>query len=158
MPPKAESSELSDREKYVLGLSWKCFVTEPKMDWDKLAALAGFQNPRSAQNILHAAKKKLNANIGDINGDGGQGTSTPTASPAKPTPKKRTPAKAIKKRPAEDYATDEDDDGVLLLKKKTPAKPVAKKHKATQTPIKGEEDELAGPDDDTIGADNDGEI
>ncbi|KAI1298102.1 hypothetical protein F5Y03DRAFT_398338 [Xylaria venustula] len=152
MPPKVESGELSDREKYVLGLSWKCFVTEPKMDWDKLAALAGFQNPRSAQNILLAAKKKLNANIGDVNGDGGQGTATPTASPAKATPKKRTPAKGIKKRAAEDDATDEDD--LVPVLKKTPTKRVTKKQKAAQTPIKGEDDELAGPDYDTVDADD----
>ncbi|KAI1194618.1 hypothetical protein F5X97DRAFT_327301 [Nemania serpens] len=61
MPP--QSSTLTRTEELVLMQAWKCMDTEPKMNYQKLAELRGCTNPRSAQNVLGAAKKKIRAMV-----------------------------------------------------------------------------------------------
>ncbi|ORY67550.1 uncharacterized protein BCR38DRAFT_522459 [Pseudomassariella vexata] len=92
--PKA-TGVLTEREMQVLGIAWQCFTSPPEIDVPKLAALAGFGNPRSATNCLANAKKKImalgnasvagNTDDGDINGPG---PSTPAKAK---TPRKRAP-------------------------------------------------------------------
>ncbi|KAI0873262.1 hypothetical protein GGS24DRAFT_501965 [Hypoxylon argillaceum] len=121
-----KDGELSKKEMAILGLAWKCFQTEPKIDWEKLAELGGYTNPRSAQNLLYGAKKKLNAEInGGDNADADNNqsvASTPKGKKRKAddeggniTP--RTPKKAKKTKPAPKSAQlAEDKDGEEVVK------------------------------------------
>lgn len=84
----------------LVSLAWRCFDGEPKVDYQKLANLAGMSNPRSASNAWAVIKKKLAAQA-DANGDVSNGG---TASPTKP---KATP---VKKRGKKAAAEADDDD------------------------------------------------
>ncbi|KAF2454350.1 hypothetical protein BDY21DRAFT_423892 [Lineolata rhizophorae] len=57
MPPK--DSSMSERDMQVLALSWQCFTTQPNVDYEKLAALAGYKNKETASVILGGIRRKL---------------------------------------------------------------------------------------------------
>ncbi|KAJ8114390.1 hypothetical protein ONZ43_g4915 [Nemania bipapillata] len=129
MPPApTNDGELSHKEKAILALAWKCFETEPKIDWEKLGALGGYTNWRSARNLFAIAKKKLNAHVNADNGadDDGHGN---TASPKTPTGKKR-----------KDDAEHGNSDALTPKKaKKTPVKSTPKKGQPTKGKGKGKD-------------------
>ncbi|KAI1127230.1 hypothetical protein F5Y10DRAFT_266303 [Nemania abortiva] len=129
MPPKTNDGELTLKEKAILGLAWKCFQSEPKIDWDKLASLGGYTNPRSAQNLLSVAKKKLNASIdatdaAEDNGNenGNDNDNGNVASPKTPRGKKLATTPRGKKRAAETEGDDGDVARTPKRAKKTPTK------------------------------------
>ncbi|KAK6956048.1 hypothetical protein Daesc_001318 [Daldinia eschscholtzii] len=78
--------DLTDKEALVLAMAWRCFKTTPEIDFDKLAQLTGYTNPKSVKNLIHAVKKRT-----------ADGDESPNA-PAKPTPKaKATPTSRKRK-------------------------------------------------------------
>ncbi|KAI6086443.1 hypothetical protein F4821DRAFT_238267 [Hypoxylon rubiginosum] len=87
-----KATAFSDKETLVLALSWQCFKTQPDIDVDKLAALAGYSNPRSVQNLLSVIRKKI-ANLAPNSGaNGGDAPTAPVGKKTKATPRKRKPA------------------------------------------------------------------
>ncbi|KAK4628080.1 uncharacterized protein CLAFUR5_04018 [Fulvia fulva] len=50
---------LIDRQREVMAHAWHCFDAEPKVNCEKLAALAGFANAASANAFWHKIKAKL---------------------------------------------------------------------------------------------------
>ncbi|KAI0450011.1 hypothetical protein F5B21DRAFT_529352 [Xylaria acuta] len=144
MAPKTQEGQLSEKEKAILGHAWKCFDSEPKIDFNKLAGLAGYGNPKSAQNILAAAKKKLQA-IADGNGEEGAASSSKATSTKTSPVKKRVPAAPKgKKRDAEEANgnnEDEVDPRTPKKARKTPAKSATKKGKSVKDEVEVEEDE-----------------
>ncbi|KAI1750497.1 hypothetical protein F4782DRAFT_532399 [Xylaria castorea] len=134
MAPKTQEGELTEKEKAILGYAWKCFESEPKIDFDKLASLGGYTNPKSAQNILALAKKKLKVFAGgDADGNGEE--SAASTSKATPT-KKRGPATPKgKKRNAEGTDGNNEDEVESQTPKKvkkTPTKSATKKGKSVK--------------------------
>ncbi|KAI1177891.1 hypothetical protein F4777DRAFT_168467 [Nemania sp. FL0916] len=75
MPAASKSAnvDLTKNEKTVLVLAFQCFKHEPDIDWDKVAALGGYTNPRSAQNLMYSIKKKIAA----VKNTGDQGVASP---------------------------------------------------------------------------------
>ncbi|KAK6202224.1 hypothetical protein LQW54_008936 [Pestalotiopsis sp. IQ-011] len=63
----AKKIELTAREVEVLAAAWQSFKSDPEVDIPKLSQLVGFQNPRSAANLMGQIKKKLTAM--EANGD-----------------------------------------------------------------------------------------
>ncbi|KAI4599541.1 hypothetical protein KJ359_001988 [Pestalotiopsis sp. 9143b] len=63
----AKKIELTAREVEVLAAAWQSFKSDPEVDIPKLSQLVGFQNPRSAANLMGQIKKKLSAM--EANGD-----------------------------------------------------------------------------------------
>ncbi|GAP86685.1 hypothetical protein SAMD00023353_2000420 [Rosellinia necatrix] len=130
MPPKVNDNELSEKEKFVLGLAWKCFESEPKINWEKLANLGGYTNQASAQNVVRAAKKKLMAAATEGLGDDSE------ALPQ--TPKKKrvaTPGsgKGKNKRIIEDSNDADDEDMALPVSKKLKRTPKKARPVKTET-------------------------
>ncbi|KXT07450.1 hypothetical protein AC578_458 [Pseudocercospora eumusae] len=138
----ADKNAFTDREVQLMTLAWLCFDGEPKVDYKKLASLAGMGNPVSASNAWSKIKKKLaaraaeaGATAGDASGDGDDAT-TPKATKA--TPKKR--GKKV---------TDEDDEektkggkGKASTKKANTDDDGAETGPGIKTEATGEEDEL----------------
>ncbi|KAI1212125.1 uncharacterized protein F4807DRAFT_388302 [Annulohypoxylon truncatum] len=98
----SDKNEITEKESKVLALAWHCFKTQPEIDYNKLAKLAGYTNPRSVTNIICAVKKKVAMPHNDEN-SGGEGPSTPV----KRTPKgkgkvARTPASRKRKTASDD--------------------------------------------------------
>ncbi|KAI1260369.1 hypothetical protein F5Y18DRAFT_432319 [Xylariaceae sp. FL1019] len=60
---KMTSTELTPTEKEALALAWQCMDPLPKVDYPKLAVLMNHKNPRSAQNLLARAQKKLTVDM-----------------------------------------------------------------------------------------------
>ncbi|KAJ8121434.1 hypothetical protein O1611_g10103 [Lasiodiplodia mahajangana] len=141
MAPKNVDGELTMKEKAILGLAWKCFQTEPKIDLDKLAALGGYTNPRSAHNILTLAKKKLAASIEGAEADTAaddDGTEA-VGSPKTPQAKKATATTPRgKKRAMEKDADGNDEAPTPKRARKAPAKSTPKK----KVPVKDESQEV----------------
>ncbi|KAI1073532.1 hypothetical protein F5B20DRAFT_566651 [Whalleya microplaca] len=121
MAPEKDKNALTDKEMHVLALAWRCFKTQPEVDYEKLAGLAGYANPRSVTNLLGGVKKKINASLAAQNGDSEEGPSTP----AKATPKARkgtaTPASRKRKVKGEEA----DDDATSPTPKRARAKKAA---------------------------------
>ncbi|RYC55726.1 hypothetical protein CHU98_g10482 [Xylaria longipes] len=140
MAPKTQEGELSEKEKAILGYAWKCFDSEPKVDYEKLAGLGGYTNPKSAANILAAAKKKLKTFAGG-NADGNGEESVASSSKATPAKKRATP-KGKKRNAAEANGTNEDEVETPTPKKlkKALAKSAAKKGKPVKVEDEVEED------------------
>ncbi|KAF2994867.1 hypothetical protein E8E14_000659 [Neopestalotiopsis sp. 37M] len=103
---------LTARETELAGLVWQCFEIEPKVNFKKLAELAGFKNAATASACWGPAKKKLMANAGIITptrtpttkrsaatlaaaGTDDQQQSTPTKKPRKTNNGKSIGAKAM---------------------------------------------------------------
>ncbi|KAI0839363.1 hypothetical protein F5Y06DRAFT_265235 [Hypoxylon sp. FL0890] len=101
-PTEKKKSDITDREYHVLGLAWLCFKAPPEVDVEKLAKLAGYNNPKSVTNLLTGVRKKITAALAaadDANDD-----EAPSA-PAKRAPKakaKATPGSRKRKTPAGD--------------------------------------------------------
>ncbi|KAK6086027.1 hypothetical protein SCUP515_00387 [Seiridium cupressi] len=53
--------KMSARDLELAGLVWQCFETDPKVDYKKLAEIAGFKNPATASACWLPVKKKLMA-------------------------------------------------------------------------------------------------
>ncbi|GIZ39916.1 hypothetical protein CKM354_000327800 [Cercospora kikuchii] len=116
------TNEFTEREKQMMSLAWQCFDGEPKLDYKKLAGLAGMTNPVSASNAWAKIKKKLNAQAEAVMGDGAATpSSTVKATPGKKrgrkalgddnngeTPSKKPKAAKAKKATSEDDADDEE--------------------------------------------------
>ncbi|PVI02335.1 hypothetical protein DM02DRAFT_670625 [Periconia macrospinosa] len=66
---------LSSREMEVLALAWQCMDTEPKIDFEKLATLAGYGSRNSASVTFNNIRKKIK-------------NSAPTSSSVPATPRK----------------------------------------------------------------------
>ncbi|KAI1827590.1 hypothetical protein F4861DRAFT_535803 [Xylaria intraflava] len=132
---------LSDKERTILNLAWKCLETSAKIDYNKLATLGGYTNPGSARNIFQAAKKKIFAE-GDGNGAAAD-TEEVTPSPAK---KRATPIKG-KKRQADADSDDEEEEVKKPVAKKTRrssagSKAAAAKAAAVEVKEEGEDGEV----------------
>ncbi|KAF2691984.1 hypothetical protein K458DRAFT_285033 [Lentithecium fluviatile CBS 122367] len=76
---------LSPRETEVLALAWQCMDSEPKIDFNKLADLAGY-TPQSASVTFSKIKRKLKAHA-DGNSSGAPNTPKMPANTAPKTPK-----------------------------------------------------------------------
>ncbi|KAI1842230.1 hypothetical protein JX265_001410 [Neoarthrinium moseri] len=110
---------LTGRDLELAGLVWQCFDTEPKINYAKLAELAGFKNSATASACWGPVKKKLMAAA-----DNGEGPAT-------------TPKSAKRK------ATTKADDGTPIKKARTPkakAKATVDTTPAEDEPVKDEED------------------
>ncbi|KAL7629863.1 hypothetical protein AAE478_001386 [Parahypoxylon ruwenzoriense] len=67
MTSKASSElQLSAREMEILAKTWQCFEDTPKIDWQKLADIAGFKNLQTARACFAPIKKKLAIAAGQI--------------------------------------------------------------------------------------------
>ncbi|GME33843.1 Gpi transamidase component pig-u [Neofusicoccum parvum] len=104
-----KSNTLTPRDLEVAALVWRCFKTEPQIDFEKLAQLAKFKNPASASACWNPIKKKLMSNAG-----GADANSAPSAP--------STPATGGRKRKNVPSTDDADDDD-----KATPAPKARKK-------------------------------
>ncbi|KAK6429213.1 hypothetical protein LTR95_014643 [Oleoguttula sp. CCFEE 5521] len=82
----AAANEFTDGERKLMALAWQCFEAKPKVDYKKLAGLAGMTNPVSASNAWARICKKLQAQAVDA------GDSTPAATPKAARGKKRSKA------------------------------------------------------------------
>ncbi|KAI0111147.1 hypothetical protein GGR51DRAFT_569209 [Nemania sp. FL0031] len=166
MPPKTTDGELTAKEKAILALAWKCFQNEPKIDLDKLAALGGYTNPRSASNILAVAKKKLAAGLdgADATGAADDEGNVAVASPKTPQAKKAATPRG-KKRAIETDADGNGESPTPKRVKKTPAKstpkkkmPVADEDQDTEEEVKPEikvdPNVLEGAENGDVGANN----
>ncbi|KAF2160476.1 hypothetical protein M409DRAFT_59956 [Zasmidium cellare ATCC 36951] len=119
--------DFSEREKELMALAWQCFEEEPKIQFPKLAEMAGMTNAGSASNAWRNIKKKL-ATIAAGNGNGSaDGVTTPKV---KATPKRKKKA-----------ANDDDDDAEETPAKKTKATPKKKAKKAAAEENGYEEDD-----------------
>ncbi|KAF4311534.1 gpi transamidase component pig-u [Botryosphaeria dothidea] len=107
-PPK--SATLSPRDLEVAGKIWLCFKTEPQIDYQKLAQVAGFKNAASASACWGPIKKKLMGQVGD-----GKTSST------------STPSSARSKRKGSSSYTDDNDDDDEFPSTPTPKAKKAKK-------------------------------
>ncbi|GME64445.1 Gpi transamidase component pig-u [Neofusicoccum parvum] len=104
-----KSNTLTPRDLEVAALVWRCFKTEPQIDFEKLAQLAKFKNPASASACWNPIKKKLMSNAGGA--DANNASSAPS-----------TPATGGRKRKNVPSTDDADDDD-----KATPAPKARKK-------------------------------
>ncbi|PIB02490.1 hypothetical protein CB0940_01147 [Cercospora beticola] len=119
---KMSGNEFTERERQMMSLAWQCFDGEPKLDYKKLAGLAGMKNPVSASNAWSKIKKKLNAQAEAVMGEGAATpNSTVKATPGKKrgrkplgddnngeTPSKKPKATKAKKAASEDDADEEE--------------------------------------------------
>ncbi|CAI6336013.1 unnamed protein product [Periconia digitata] len=79
---------LSSREMEVLAMAWHCMDQEPKVDFQKLANLAGYKTKESAGVTFRNVMKKIKNSVPTPSG----GTASVPATPKKPkTPTTKTP-------------------------------------------------------------------
>ncbi|KAK6418348.1 hypothetical protein LTR95_017200 [Oleoguttula sp. CCFEE 5521] len=119
----AVGNEFTDHERKLMALAWQCFDTKPKVDYKKLAGLAGMTNPVSASNAWSKICKKIEAQAG-ATGDG-----TPAATPKVARGKKRSKSENAK----EDEDAEDDEESPT---KKT--KPATKGKRGTKVKVKQE--------------------
>ncbi|KAI1453235.1 hypothetical protein F4805DRAFT_461979 [Annulohypoxylon moriforme] len=132
--------EISDKESKVLALAWHCFRTQPDIDIEKLAKLAGYTNPRSVSNLIHSVKKKV-ATLSSEENSGGEGPSTPVKSTPKGKGKAaRTPASRKRKSTGHDEGDSSD-----------PATPTRKRARGKKTALSKARIEDDGSDEDKKG-------
>ncbi|KAI1343273.1 hypothetical protein F5Y15DRAFT_369556 [Xylariaceae sp. FL0016] len=105
MAPGPSKLELSAKESKLLCLSFRCFRSEPQIDWEKLARVGGYANPRSCQNMYGTIKRKLNALAEE--GDGGPVTPSKGRSGGSAP---STPASSRKRKAAEKEEDDDSDE------------------------------------------------
>ncbi|KAL1390989.1 hypothetical protein HDK64DRAFT_266204, partial [Phyllosticta capitalensis] len=91
-----KNNNLTPRDLEVAAFVWRCFKTEPTIDFAALAKVAHFKNAASASACWGATKKKLLAQ-----GRAGGSASTATASPATPKPDTPKPASTRKRKTAD---------------------------------------------------------
>ncbi|KAK7544385.1 uncharacterized protein J3D65DRAFT_663636 [Phyllosticta citribraziliensis] len=92
-----KSNNLTTRDFEIAAAAWKCFKTEPAIDYVKLAELAGFKNAASASACWNSTKKKLFAQ-----GSGAAGTGTASPATAKTPASRKRKAASAKKSAGED--------------------------------------------------------
>ncbi|KAI1499248.1 hypothetical protein F5X99DRAFT_411269 [Biscogniauxia marginata] len=68
--------QLTQRDLEILAAAWNCFDSQPTINWDKLAEIAGFKNASSARACFLPIKKKVLGNTPAS----ASGPSAPTAS------------------------------------------------------------------------------
>ncbi|KAK5132093.1 hypothetical protein LTR08_000343 [Meristemomyces frigidus] len=93
----ASKNDFSDRERTLMAFAWQCFEGDPKVDYKKLASLAGFTNVASASNAWSKIKKKIQAQAEEGGASNGMDAASGEEGTPKPTPsKKRAKGKADK--------------------------------------------------------------
>ncbi|KAK7518988.1 hypothetical protein IWZ03DRAFT_413950 [Phyllosticta citriasiana] len=86
-----KSNNLTPRDLEIAAAAWKCFKTEPSIDYAKLAEVAGFKNAASASACWNTTKKKLFASSTASNDIASPGTpKTPASRKRKATPAKKS--------------------------------------------------------------------
>ncbi|KAK7557821.1 hypothetical protein IWX91DRAFT_369757, partial [Phyllosticta citricarpa] len=86
-----KSNNLTPRDLEIAAAAWKCFKTEPSIDYAKLAEVAGFKNAASASACWNTTKKKLFASSTASNDNASPGTpKTPASRKRKATPAKKS--------------------------------------------------------------------
>ncbi|KAF3054862.1 hypothetical protein GL218_07731 [Daldinia childiae] len=108
-----KKNDITEKETQVLAMAWKCFKAPPEVDYDKLAKLTGYTNPKSVQNVLYTVKKKIE------NGD--EGPATPT----KRTPKAKTTPASRKRKVTRNDEEDGDDSITSTPRKRARGKKLA---------------------------------
>ncbi|KAI1372512.1 hypothetical protein F4677DRAFT_432457 [Hypoxylon crocopeplum] len=103
MASPKKTTDLTEKETQVLAMAWKCFKSPPEVDFEKLAGLTGYSNPRSVGNVMTSIRKKIAAAEAIANGDA-EGPSTPV----KATPKAK--AKVTRSTRKRKTARDDEDD------------------------------------------------
>ncbi|KAK4636217.1 hypothetical protein CLAFUW4_00425 [Fulvia fulva] len=127
-------SVFTDRESQLMAIAWQCFSEQPKINFDKMAGLAGYTNTKSCSNAWSAIKKKLAAEAEKVTG-GANGDANGDAPKPKATPRKRA-----KKAADEDGA-----DGEAPAKKaKTTQKKRGGKKATAEVEEEDKDDEAAG--------------
>ncbi|EME77851.1 uncharacterized protein MYCFIDRAFT_87218 [Pseudocercospora fijiensis CIRAD86] len=79
---------LSEKQMKYLALAWQCFDTEPKIDYEKFAQVAGLKTSASARELMRVTKNKLKEEYGALSGDV-QMTNGGTPGKKRATPSKR---------------------------------------------------------------------
>ncbi|CAJ2503368.1 Uu.00g107620.m01.CDS01 [Anthostomella pinea] len=143
-----EPGELTEKELLVLGMAHSCFKGNPEIDWDKLAQMGSYQNPRSVQNLLNAAKKKIAIKASAL---GIEPTTPAKAIPRGGKGKAGTGSALKRKATAAPDAADEDAEGDDANPTPTPSKrarktAVPKSDVKSAQGIDGEDAEEAGED------------
>ncbi|KAI1100031.1 hypothetical protein F4804DRAFT_59397 [Jackrogersella minutella] len=131
-----KKNEITEKESKVLALAWLCFKTQPEIDNEKLAKLAGYQNPKSVSNVICSVKKKIAALASAEDDNGGEGPSmlTNRASKAKP----KAPKAASRKRKA---ARDDEGDSSDLVTPTPSKRARGKKAVASKATVKADDSE-----------------
>ncbi|KAI1407893.1 hypothetical protein F5Y13DRAFT_120864 [Hypoxylon sp. FL1857] len=133
-PVEKKKDDITQKEAQVLALAWQCFKVPPEVDYEKLAKLAGYANPKSVSNLLTSIKKKIAATMAAAGRE--SGTEAPLT-PAKAAPKAKAKATlGSNKRKAP--ASDEDDNAGPITP--TPRKR-ARSKKATLSKATVEDDD-----------------
>ncbi|KAI5860945.1 hypothetical protein GGS23DRAFT_578075 [Durotheca rogersii] len=139
--PSKKKTEITEKESQVLALAWKCFKTNPEVDLNKLAKLAGYTNPRSVANVLSAVRKKIAASISeDAEGD----SDSVPVTPVKRGPRaKGTPASSSRKRkePADSAGNGGDESPSKRARGSKEAAPAAVAAAAAPPVVKDEPDD-----------------
>ncbi|KAI1077963.1 hypothetical protein F5B20DRAFT_248912 [Whalleya microplaca] len=121
MAPKSSAgSQLSPRDMEVLAKAWHCFETEPSINYQKLADVAGFKNVQSARACFLPIKKRLMSSAVDVSAENGGASTASAVSPTRATPTKtprkrkadtdKTPSSVKKTKPAAIKQADDDND------------------------------------------------
>jgi len=125
------SSAFTAREMRLLACVFRGMETAPKINYTKVAELAGMSNPNSAANAWREMRKKIDA--ADENGEGTADVTTP-----------KTVKTGGRKRKTKDVDEDDDAEMETTPKKKRARKPAATKEngnvdteKKTPVPKKG---------------------
>ncbi|KAI0844275.1 hypothetical protein F5Y00DRAFT_274146 [Daldinia vernicosa] len=108
-----DKKDITEKETQVLAMAWKCFKAPPEVDYDKLAKLTGYANPKSVQNVIYAVKKKIEG--------GNEGPATPT----KPAPKAKATPASRKRKVARNDEEDGDDPITSTPRKRARGKKLA---------------------------------
>ncbi|KAF7191563.1 hypothetical protein HII31_07065 [Pseudocercospora fuligena] len=68
---------LSEKQMKYLALAWQCFDTEPKIDYEKFAQVAGLKSSASARELMRVTKNKLKEEYGALSGEVKSNNTTP---------------------------------------------------------------------------------
>ncbi|KAI2463892.1 hypothetical protein F4781DRAFT_97114 [Annulohypoxylon bovei var. microspora] len=99
MASAEKKCDITEKEAKVLALAWMCFKTQPEINIEKLAKLAGYSSPKSISNMICGVKKKAAA-FAINEGNGGEGPSTPANRASKAPKAKATRTPVSRKRKA----------------------------------------------------------
>ncbi|KAI2468477.1 hypothetical protein F4781DRAFT_266319 [Annulohypoxylon bovei var. microspora] len=119
--------QLTSREMEILSKAWQCFEDVPKIDWQKLAVIAGFKNPATARACFAPIKKKILGASGEATAAESSEAGSPAKSRGKRTaPNQKTPgsgkkAKLAGNSPRKLLPKDEEGDDEKVLEDKTKA-------------------------------------
>ncbi|KAF1958837.1 hypothetical protein CC80DRAFT_21013 [Byssothecium circinans] len=122
----SSQNTFSTKEMQNLALAWQCMLTDPKIDMEKFAQLAGYGSRASAATTFNNLKRKLKDLAGNSNA---MPSSTPLGTPKKTfTAIPRTPKSGKRAAPAAG-----DDDESPTKKKKGAATPKKQQPFSTNT-------------------------